>query len=51
MTLLYSKVDTADVEAFGVATAGLEFESYNGGRDSRERMTQVGISFHSVRRR
>ena len=39
--LLYSKIDTADVEAFGEATAGLEFESYNGGRDSRERMTQV----------
>jgi len=34
------EIDTGDVEAFGVATQGLRFESFNGGRDSRERMTQ-----------
>ena len=38
---LQLQVDTQDVEAFGKATASLKFESYNGGRDSRERLTQV----------
>ena len=28
-------------QAFGRATANLKFESFDGGRDSRERMTQV----------
>ena len=32
------------MEAFGRATAGLKLESYDGGRDSRERMTQVSHS-------
>ena len=39
------QVDTEDVEEFGRATAGLKFESFDGGRDSRERMTQVNIFF------
>ena len=29
--------------AFGRKTANLKFESYNGGRDSKERLTQVGF--------
>jgi len=33
-------IDTADIKAFGAATANLVFESFDGGRDSRERMTQ-----------
>ena len=43
--ILFLQVDTSDVEAFGRATAGLKFESYDGGRDSRERMTQVSHIF------
>ena len=27
---------------FGLATSSLKFESYDGGRDSKERLTQVG---------
>jgi len=34
------EIDTPDVETFGMAIAGLVFESYNGGRDSKERLTQ-----------
>ena len=34
------KIDTNDVTAFGLATASLKFESYDGGRDSKERLTQ-----------
>lgn len=34
------EIDTDDVVAFGKATAGLKFESYTGGRDSKERLTQ-----------
>ena len=45
--LINYQIDTEDVEAFGEATAGLKFESYNGGRDSRERMTQVRRKFLS----
>ena len=29
------------MELFGASIAGLKFESYNGGRDSKERLTQV----------
>ena len=35
-------------QAFGRATANLKFESFDGGRDSRERMTQV-MSLGSVK--
>ena len=48
MNLSTSQIDTEDVEAFGEATAGLKFESYNGGRDSRERLTQVEGSFFLI---
>merc|ERR1711970_313835 len=34
------ELDTDDVMAFDRATSGLVFESYNGGRDSKERLTQ-----------
>jgi len=34
------EIDTPDVELFGASIAGLKFESYNGGRDSKERLTQ-----------
>jgi len=34
------ELDTDDVMAFDRATSGLVFESYNGGRDSKERMSQ-----------
>merc|ERR1712106_563856 len=34
------KLDTPDVMAFDRATNSLVFESYNGGRDSKERMSQ-----------
>jgi len=34
------EIDTNDVIAFGRKTANLKFESYNGGRDSKERLTQ-----------
>merc|ERR1711962_456817 len=34
------EIDTPDVRAFGDKTANLKFESYNGGRDSKERLTQ-----------
>jgi len=34
------EIDTNDVTAFGLATASLKFESYDGGRDSKERLTQ-----------
>jgi len=33
-------LDTSDIKEFGRATANLRFESFDGGRDSRERMTQ-----------
>ena len=35
------QLDTPDVGAFDRATSSLVFESYNGGRDSKERMSQV----------
>lgn len=34
------ELDTNDVREFGRVTAGLKFESYDGGRDSKERLTQ-----------
>ena len=34
------QIDTPDVTKFGLATASLKFESYDGGRDSKERLTQ-----------
>eukprot|EP00088_Acartia_fossae_P015112 TRINITY_DN18212_c0_g1_i1.p1 TRINITY_DN18212_c0_g1~~TRINITY_DN18212_c0_g1_i1.p1 ORF type:complete len:350 (-),score=101.88 TRINITY_DN18212_c0_g1_i1:245-1294(-) len=34
------ELDTGNVEEFGRKTAGIKFESYNGGRDSKERLTQ-----------
>jgi len=34
------ELDTSDVEAFEKATSSLIFESYNGGRDSKERLAQ-----------
>ena len=34
------QIDTPDVTQFGLATASLKFESYDGGRDSKERLTQ-----------
>merc|ERR1712110_1163639 len=34
------EIDTPDVTQFGLATASLKFESYDGGRDSKERLTQ-----------
>jgi len=34
------EIDTPDVGAFDRATSSLVFESYNGGRDSKERMSQ-----------
>ena len=34
------QIDTADVGAFARATSSLVFESFDGGRDSRERLTQ-----------
>merc|ERR1711874_942387 len=34
------ELDTPDVMAFDRATSSLVFESYNGGRDSKERMSQ-----------
>ena len=34
--------------AFGRKTANLKFESYNGGRDSKERLTQVGFPIEAV---
>ena len=33
-------MDTDSVEKFAEATKKLEFESYNGGRDSKERLAQ-----------
>ena len=39
--LIAVQIDTPDVELFGAKIAGLKFESYNGGRDSKERLTQV----------
>ena len=33
-------MDTDSVERFAEATKKLEFESYNGGRDSKERLAQ-----------
>ena len=39
--LVIFQLDTPDVTAFDRATASLVFESYNGGRDSKERMSQV----------
>ena len=48
--VVYDQIDTEDVEEFGRATAGLKFESFDGGRDSRERMTQVSISIPSMLR-
>ena len=35
-----NQIDTPDVRAFDRATASLVFESYNGGRDSKERLAQ-----------
>ena len=34
------QIDTDDVRAFARATSSLVFESFDGGRDSRERLTQ-----------
>jgi len=34
------ELDTTDVRKFGQAAAAIKFESYNGGRDSKERLTQ-----------
>ena len=34
------QIDTDDVSKFGLATSSLKFESYDGGRDSKERLTQ-----------
>jgi len=34
------EIDTDDVMAFGRSAANLKFESYTGGRDSKERLTQ-----------
>lgn len=34
------ELDTTDVREFGRKAASLKFESYNGGRDSKERLTQ-----------
>ena len=34
------QIDTDDVTQFGLATSSLKFESYDGGRDSKERLTQ-----------
>ena len=36
----FSQIDTDDVSKFGLATSSLKFESYDGGRDSKERLTQ-----------
>ena len=36
----FLQIDTPDVGAFDRATSNLVFESYNGGRDSKERMSQ-----------
>jgi len=38
-------VDTPDVSLFGTKASSLIFESYDGGRDSKERLTQVFIAF------
>ena len=38
----FPQVDTNDVSLFGTKAASLIFESYDGGRDSKERLTQVG---------
>jgi hypothetical protein len=35
------QVDTPDVTLFGSKASSLIFESYDGGRDSKERLTQV----------
>ena len=35
-----SQIDTDDVSKFGLATSSLKFESYDGGRDSKERLAQ-----------
>ena len=35
------EIDTNDVNKFGREIANLKFESYDGGRDSKERLTQV----------
>ena len=35
------QLDTDSVEEFARATRELKFESYNGGRDSKERLAQV----------
>ena len=40
MTVYWIQIDTPDVTKFGLATASLKFESYDGGRDSKERLTQ-----------
>ena len=37
----FPQVDTNDVSLFGTKAASLIFESYDGGRDSKERLTQV----------
>ena len=37
---LMAQIDTDDVSKFGLATSSLKFESYDGGRDSKERLTQ-----------
>ena len=40
LIILFYKIDTNDVTQFGLATSSLKFESYDGGRDSKERLTQ-----------
>ncbi len=39
--MIILQIDTPDVSLFGKTTASLIFESYDGGRDSKERLTQV----------
>ena len=39
------QLDTDSVEEFARATRELKFESYNGGRDSKERLAQVIIEY------
>ena len=40
-TNILTQLDTDSVEEFARATRELKFESYNGGRDSKERLAQV----------
>ena len=42
------QLDTDSVEEFARATRELKFESYNGGRDSKERLAQVITEYLTV---